>query len=528
MPFKVQNEKTLLLSDSQVGKEVRVEVHYVDRRGNSETLRSEASSKVVNVNDAPLGGVYLNGTLQEDSILEADPDFADADGLGDYVFSWERSEDASNWTAISGQDQNYLALTQAEVGNYIRSKVSYTDVQGTFETVTSEKSVYKVANLDDAPTGGVSLSGEAVEDKVLVASYDTLADEDGLGALSLQWQFEAQNGVWTDLSGETDGQISLDDVHVGKSIRALASYTDGEGTYTEVASSGTRRVENLNDLPTGALKVDGNFEEGSILRVNTAEIQDDDGIFRSEEGLFVIDPFSYRWERSIDGEVWVEIDCCPCQGTSCNHVAYGVHYELKQLDVGHLLRVEASYVDLHGTSESVISSSTSLITNVNDGPEGSVVVTGTAVEDGTLSADVSGISDGDGLDGVFSYQWQRSSDGSSWNNISSATSSSYVLGDGDVGQQVRVQVAYTDLQGTREYVSSAASSAVANVNDAPTGGIVVEGTLSEGEELFANASSLGDADGLGSLSYRWERSADGQSWSEISDADAASYTLKLS
>ena len=34
---------------------------------------------------------------------------------------------------------------------------------------------------------------------------------------------------------------------------------------------------------------------------------------------------------------------------------------------------------------------------MNDGPEGSVVVTGTAVEDGTLSADVSGISDGDGL-----------------------------------------------------------------------------------------------------------------------------------
>ena len=138
---------------------------------------------------------------------------------------------------------------------------------------------------------------------------------------------------------------------------------------------------------------------------------------------------------------------------------------------------------------------------------------------------MSGISDGDGLM-VCSVITERSSDGSSWNNISSATSSSYVLGDGDVGQEVRVQVAYTDLQGTREYVSSAASSAVANVNDAPTGGIVVEGTLSEGEELFANASSLGDADGLGSLSYRWERSADGQSWSEISDSDAASYTLK--
>ena len=43
-----------------------------------------------------------------------------------------------------------------------------------FETVTSEKSVYKVANLDDAPTGGVILSGEAIEDKVLVGSVHWL------------------------------------------------------------------------------------------------------------------------------------------------------------------------------------------------------------------------------------------------------------------------------------------------------------------------------------------------------------------
>ena len=47
-----------------VSRQGSPEVHYVDRRG----IRNAASeaSKVVNVNDAPLGGVYLNGTLQED------------------------------------------------------------------------------------------------------------------------------------------------------------------------------------------------------------------------------------------------------------------------------------------------------------------------------------------------------------------------------------------------------------------------------------------------------------------------------
>ena len=84
---------------------------------------------------------------------------------------------------------------------------------------------------------------------------------------------------------------------------------------------------------------------------------------------------------------------------------------------------------------------------------------------------------------MFSYQWQRSSDGSSWNNISFLTSSSYVLGDGDVGQEVRVQVA-TPIFRARGSMCRLQPRLLLRMNDAPTGGIVVEGTLSEGEELL--------------------------------------------
>ena len=49
------------------------------------------------------------------------------------------------------------------------------------------------------------------------------------------------------------------------------------------------------------------------------------------------------------------------------------------------------------------------------------------------------------------------------------TGSSYALTQAEVGKTITVTASYTDLQGTAESVSSAATSAVLNVNDAPTG-----------------------------------------------------------
>ena len=154
------------------------------------------------------------------------------------------------------------------------------------------------------------------------------------------------------------------------------------------------------------------------------------------------------------------------------------------------------------------------VTNVNDAPTGGVSISGTAVENGTLTASTSALQDVDGL-GTLSYAWLR--DGKA---ISGATGSSYKLGDADVGASIKLQVSYTDGNGTKETVTSAATSAVTNVNDAPTGGVLVKGNTIVGETLNADASSLSDADGLGELSYVWLR--DGNA---IAGATTSSYLL---
>ena len=64
-------------------------------------------------------------------------------------------------------------------------------------------------------------------------------------------------------------------------------------------------------------------------------------------------------------------------------------------------------------------------------------------------------------------------------------------------------MSYTDGEGTAESVTSAATSAVAGVNNDPTGSVFITGTAAEDQQLVA--TSLADADGLGTLSYQWSR-----------------------
>ncbi len=154
------------------------------------------------------------------------------------------------------------------------------------------------------------------------------------------------------------------------------------------------------------------------------------------------------------------------------------------------------------------------INAVNDTPVGLPVINGTVTEDQTLTANVAGISDADGL-GAMSYQWLRNGGA-----IAGATASTYLLGDADVGALMSVRVSYTDGGGTTETVTSAATAAVANVNDTPTGAPQITGTTTEGQTLSANTATIADADGLGLFSYQWNR--DGVA---ISGATAGSYTL---
>ena len=94
----------------------------------------------------------------------------------------------------------------------------------------------------------------------------------------------------------------------------------------------------------------------------------------------------------------------------------------------------------------------------------------------TLTADVSGIADADGLDNAsFSYQW-IANDGTIDADISGATESTYTLKDTDEGKTIKVLVSFTDDAGNEETLTSAATAeVVARPNSPATGAPTISG-----------------------------------------------------
>ena len=116
---------------------------------------------------------------------------------------------------------------------------------------------------------------------------------------------------------------------------------------------------------------------------------------------------------------------------------------------------------------------------------GAPTITGTAQVGQDLTADVTGVTDADGLTGDFStifdnmylegvqysYQWLRVDDDGTSNEteITGEIASTYTLTDADVGKKVKVKVSFTDdLNGVEERTSAAfPSTDTVSANNAP-------------------------------------------------------------
>jgi subtilisin-like proprotein convertase family protein len=168
------------------------------------------------------------------------------------------------------------------------------------------------------------------------------------------------------------------------------------------------------------------------------------------------------------------------------------------------------------------------VANVDDRPIGTVNISGIARQGQTLSA-ADTLADADGIPasgpGAIAYQWLA--DGQA---IQGATGGTLALTQALVGMAVSVRASYTDLGDTAESVTSAATVAVANVDEPATGLVQITGTPALGALLSSSLSNLLDADGpITSTTWQWQRGTSaGQGplvWSDIASATAPSLAI---
>ncbi|MGH8383533.1 peroxidase family protein [Pseudomonas sp.] len=280
----------------------------------------------------------------------------------------------------------------------------------------------------------------------------------------------------------------------------------------------------LNNGPAGHLAIlddatgvrDDTPVAGQLLRVSNRAIRDADNQSVANPTGAVTGAVAYYWQvENIPGSGVFEDITFIAAGEASR--ATGSTYRVADDVAGLNIRVRAVYQDAKGTLEIVDSTPNSLPTLVP-------TVAGLAVQNQVLTANPASIIDVDGLSNPqFTFQWQVNS-AAGFVNIGGATNSTLALGQAQVGQTVRVVVNYVDDFGVAESVASDVLGPVANVNDAPTGALLISDmTPDQGQVLTALTAGIADADGLGTFSFQWQQGV-GTSFTDINGATAATFT----
>ena len=197
-----------------------------------------------------------------------------------------------------------------------------------------------------------------------------------------------------------------------------------------------------NHPATGDPVISGTVQVGAELTALTDGIMDDD---------VLDDVFTYQWVRvDADGTSNEEDITDETDAT----------YTLTADDRGKKVKVEVRFVDILGGEETRTSAPTATLAGVpNTAATGAPTITGTAQVGQTLTASTTGIADANGLTSpTYTYQWIRV-DGTEA-DIAGENSSTYILVAADLGTTLKVRVTFADDLGHTETLTSAATATV--------------------------------------------------------------------
>ena len=360
------------------------------------------------------------------------------------------SFDAKN--VLAGGDPSIKDLKVNDKSNNIKQNREYLKNQKDLSSTKQINNNGQNQSGNKNNDGNVEAAGfAAIEDVPLIIDLSSVTDSDGMGTVSVQWQISSDDNKWTNISGATNQSFTPHQVHVGRKLRVAISYVDGQGNLEPLLSPPSTPVRNVNDKPTGSARLIGSPVEDSALVVDTSSIADEDGI----------GGFDITWQRSTTKSSW---EAYPANQDEVLRLGQG--------QVGYSYRAVVSYVDSHGTREVLYTNPSETIDNLDDPVQGEVVIEGTPREGVTLRALSESLSDEDGIASI-SISWETSKDGRNWVGVNSLSGPILALNQSLVGSQVRARVAVVDNFGIETILYSQATRTVENVNNRPSGRIII-------------------------------------------------------
>ena len=154
--------------------------------------------------------------------------------------------------------------------------VNVADPDLTTSTPISTPFSLTLTDVNDSPTGGVTISGTATQGETLTADISEIADADGLGDFSYQWKADG-----ADITGATAKTFVPTQDQVGKAITVAVSYTDGGGTAESLTSAATAAVTTTPVLTVNSGETDS---PGTVV-INPASIPEGETLVISSSDL---------------------------------------------------------------------------------------------------------------------------------------------------------------------------------------------------------------------------------------------------
>ena len=515
--------------------------------------------EVLNVNDAPTGSLLIVGTAVQGQTLRLSSSIKDLDGLGPISYQWLADGDA-----IEGATGSTLVLGQALVGKVITATATYTDGFGTLESVTSDETT-AVKNIDDPTIGSVSITGPYAEGGTVHADTSGLSDADGLLTLAYQWQIsdDGKSG-WTDLPGAVADSyaIASDESQVGRFIRVLVTASDPFGSSQQFVSGSQGQLPgfiSIRDLTLTENSVGntvvqfqvhfgGNQVEGSGIQGALIDLVYDHSLvtaaqvisptFDADDGFGGIEakPIWSLIQLNLSGSQANGKIAVVADSDVANPIvdSTGSAFTVKLLVTGVVSEfpVQLQAIELGGesyiaTADGVICVVDVLqgpIANVNDAPAITSGTTATVAEN-TAASTVIYTATASDVDSGDTKTYSLGGTDASLLTIDSSTGEVTLKASAnyEAKSSYSFDVVVTDSGGLTG--TQAVTLSVTDVNEAPTGEVTISGQTVEKQTLAAS-NTLDDPDGLGVITYQWQRSLDaGDTWSDITGATQATYLL---
>ena len=447
--------------------------------------------------NSPQVGTAITATL-------ADPDGGQSSGS----WRWDRSTDQTNWTEITGATATSYTPVAADVGQFLRVRVSYLDNVGAAIENASAVTANAVANRAPTFADGATTTRSIAENSAAGATVGaavTATDPDGHTVTYTLGGTDASSFAINASTGQiTVGADATIDFETTASYTVTVTASDGQTPPLTATITVTINVTNVNEAGTVTLST-GAPVVGTAI---TATLTDPDGS---------VTITTWRWQRSPDGSNWTLIS-----GASANS------YTPVDGDVGLRLRAFAIYHDAAANNNSANSASTNQVVAaaVNRAPtfDDGATTTRSIAENSAAGANVGAAVTATDLDGhTLTY------------TLGGTDASSFAI-DGSTGQLTVGTGTTLDFEATASYTVTVTASdgqtpaltdtitvtiSVTNVDEA---GAVTLSTNSP-QPGTAVTATLADPDGsISSVTWQWARSTDQSNWANITGATGASYT----